>query len=202
MTARDIASHRYGHANEFVSASVAKAELISEYRNLLLGNDTRKLYARYNTLACQLLDCSSAVLLCALEHAGQEIARHDSGEMIGAHLGPLFCREFHGHAELFVDDIADYEQQKFARVLESRGIGSFAGVVVASDNLELAIIVAIETKARRWTTRDIERLRNVSEMLRADLTIARERHQMAVQKRMQRSLVNTLSYTESRLKQC
>lgn len=190
MRAREIASHRYGHADDNISVSVAQHELLAEYRNLLLGNTAATTYHRYVKLVCQLLDCSSAVLLSPLDNSGKQIARCDSGAAVGGAIGASFCDLcLSPDAVLTVEDVESESTENLAWRAQSPEVKAFAGVIIASDNIRVAVVVAVESHARCWTLMDIEKLKNVSEMIRADLSIARERHQMAVQKRMQRSLV-------------
>lgn len=190
MTAREIASHRYGHNDGAILFSAVQAELKSEYRNLLLGSDASTSYHRFVKLVCQLLGCASAVLLNVIDDSGTHVARCDTGSPVGGAIGASFWHgKYNAGAVFSADDTENNVEDDLAWRAEAPDIKAYAGMIIKSDNLRLALLVALEPHARQWTSEDLDKLQNVSEMLRADLSIARERHQMAVQKRMQRSLV-------------
>lgn len=190
MTARQIASHRYTVASQN-SPKLAHTELVAEYRNLLTDRASRTTYARYVKLLPQLLDCQSALLLYALDSSGREITSHVKEE--GAEklvLGHQFCCTYGSQK------VRTYEGfEKTEELVEP--CKSFAAIAIDVSGLRLALLVATDSKPRRWSKHDLERLEDVSHMLVADLEITRERHLMTVQKRMQRSLVSSTTVLPS-----
>lgn len=193
MTARQIASHRYGHPPEAYSSSAANHELLAEYKNLLLEVHARNLYERYLRLLCQLLQCERAVFLLSIDDAGQEVACYQNGGMCDKNstsFGKSFLKSFRESKLAHVDDIDLHHisEETFWR-RSCPTLRSYAISPIVIGELELGLLVVSNRKPFEWLPEKLENLRDVSQMLCADLEMTRERHLIAVQKRMQRSLV-------------
>lgn len=190
MTALRIASHRYGLQPEAYSSTVAQVELVAEYRKLFIGPNAQFLYGRYVKLIPQLLDCQSAILLYVLDASGKEIARFDKQDGLRAEVAPEFCETFGKHKVRTVESVVDSQLGRFTNVK------SHAAIAIEADGLRLALLVATDVRQRSWSQSAIESLEDIAQMMRADLEVTRERHLIAIQKRMQRSLVPVVVFAK------
>lgn len=192
MTALRIASHRYGLQPEVYSSTIAHVELVAEYRKLLIGPNAQALYSRYVKIIPQLLDCQSAILVYVLDASRKEIVRYDKHDDLPAVLDPQFAENFGTHKVRTVNSMANNPQ-----LGDVTNVKAHAAIAIEADGLRLAILVATDNRERSWSQSAIDSLEDISQMLRADLEVTRERHLIAIQKRMQRSLVSLMTMTIS-----
>lgn len=190
---RTIASHRYVDRQQSTPTNV-QLELATEFRNLLLGDDQGgRFYERYVNLIPPLLECNSAYLLYTLDNTTQEIAksviRPNEDRLTSTFRKHVQERATNDATDILCGDVS--EDMQWTR--EAPHVLSYASIPIIISGLELCILVAADDRSRAWSDDERTRLRDVSQMLVANMEVTRERHLISVQRRMQRSLVSTRS---------